>query len=286
VDPQTTQTWDGRCYSKPMSAPPVVLSIAGFDPSCGAGVTADVKTAAAHGCYAVTCVTAMTVQSTLGVRQVVAQEARVVGDVLRELVGDLPPLAVRVGMLGSGAVAEVVLEYLERLAPPNIVLDPILRSSSGAELLDAAGVAVLRTQLLRLADVVTPNLDEAAALTGRPVGSTADMKAAAEKLHQLGARAVVIKGGHLTGPDAMELLSIQGVSGVEQQEFRASRLQTRATHGTGCAFATALACNLALGKELPDAVAAAKHYVSTAMSRAYPLGAGPGPLNHLYRLQQ
>jgi hydroxymethylpyrimidine/phosphomethylpyrimidine kinase len=269
-----------------MTVPPVVLSIAGFDPSCGAGVTADVKTAAAHNCYAITCVTAMTVQSTRGVRQVAPQDPEVLRGVLSELASDLPPLAVHIGMLGSGAVAAVVLDYLHRYTPPNVVLDPILHSSSGTELLDAAGVAILRTQLLSLAGVVTPNLDEAAALSGQPIRDLQGMKEAAAKLHQLGARAVVVKGGHLRGSETVELLSVQKGSGVEQWEFPGPKLQTRATHGTGCAFATALACNLALGKALPDAVAAAKNYVSTAIARAYPLGAGAGPMNHLYRIDR
>jgi hydroxymethylpyrimidine/phosphomethylpyrimidine kinase len=187
-------------------------------------------------------------------------------------------------MLGQGEIAGVVADFLEQSELSNVVLDPITRSSSGAGLLDEAGLAVLRTRLLTRADVITPNLNEAAVLTGVKVCTSQEMVVAAGRLHELGARAVVIKGGHLSGPETVELLSFYKDGKLHRQEFRGARLSTRATHGTGCAFASALACNLARKRTLPEAVSEAKQYVAAAMEHAYPLGSGAGPMNHLYRL--
>jgi hydroxymethylpyrimidine/phosphomethylpyrimidine kinase len=262
-----------------MPVPKVVLTISGFDPCSGAGITADVKTAAAHGCYGAACITALTVQSTVAVRRVVPVSGDIVRQTFEELTADLPIAAVRIGMLGSGEVAEAVAECLARGGVGAVVLDPILLSSSGAELLDPPGVEVLKRRLLPLATVVTPNLDEASALTGVVVRNLSEMKLAAEHLHRLGARAVVVKGGHLKGAETLDLLSVAG----QFLEFRGPRLQSTATHGTGCAFATALACNLARGAPLEVAVGRAKSYVSTAIAQAYPLGRGRGPMNHLFR---
>jgi hydroxymethylpyrimidine/phosphomethylpyrimidine kinase len=336
-----------------MNAPPVVLTIAGFDPSSGAGITADIKTIAAHGCYGISCITALTVQSTTGVREVSPVPATLVRSTLQELAADLPISAIHIGMLGSGEVANVVTDFLtdllsrdslskksgasidchpDRSAPdsgarsggtlrsprattevdsaeqsfPAIILDPILRSSSGADLLDAAGQEILRQRLLPLATVVTPNLDEATVLTGQPVISLDDMYKSAEVLHKMGARAVVVKGGHLEGMETVDLLSqaepnttaekVDESTSARQssarevqaltQEFHGVKIDSRATHGTGCAFASALACNLALKKPFPEAVSAAKQFVSDAIAHAYPLGHGHGPMNHLFMLDQ
>jgi len=260
-----------------MSTSPVILSIAGFDPSSGAGVTADIKTAAAHGCYAITCITALTIKSTAGVRRLEAVRGETVAETLTELASDLEMTAVKIGMLGSGAVARAVVSFLEQRRPRNIVLDPVMRSSSGAELLDAAGVEVLKNRLLPLADVITPNLDEAAALTGLIVGDVSGMRAAGERLQEMGARAVVVTGGHLREP--VDLLCY----GALEREYRGRRIETMSTHGTGCAFSTALACRLALGASLTDALDMAKQYVANAMASAVPIGRGRGPLNHLVR---
>jgi len=268
--------------------PPVVLTIAGFDPSSGAGITADIKTIAAHECYGVSCITALTVQSTRGVRRVEGIDAKLVAETLQELVLDLTIDAVHIGMLGNERVAAVVAEFLAETKLPNVVLDPILRSSSGAELLDAAGTRLLLDKLVPLAEVVTPNLDEAGALTGLAVTNLDQMRAAAVQLHTLGARNIVITGGHLE--KAIDLLSFDthrgGVRGNEQEVFKAERLRSNATHGTGCAFATALACHLAQGRVLPEAVLLSKVYVSAAIANAHPLGHGMGPMYHLYRMSQ
>jgi hydroxymethylpyrimidine/phosphomethylpyrimidine kinase len=264
--------------------PTVVLTIAGFDPSSGAGVTADIKTIAAHGCYGVACITAMTVPSTAGVRKVEACDAAWVTDTLQELASDVKIAGVHIGMLGSGRVARAVAEFLRRRKQPNVVLDPILQASSGAALLDADGTKVLASELLPLATAVTPNVDEAAVLTGMPVTNPEQMRAAAVKLHQMGAESVVITGGHLD--KAIDLLSFQTKRGVEQEVFKSERQRSNSTHGTGCAFATAMACHLALDRGLPEAVLLAKAYVSAAISKGHPLGKGVGPVHHLYRMQQ
>lgn len=269
--------------------PPVVLTIAGFDPSSGAGVTADIKTIAAHGCYGVACITAMTVQSTSGVRRVSPNDPTLLLESLEELTGDIEISAVRIGMLGSAKIAKAVADFLEggvgkKSTLPNIVLDPILKSSSGAELLEPAGVRVLTERLLPLADVVTPNVDEAAAITGVKIKELDDMKSACSKLHELGSPTVVITGGHLD--KAIDLLSFTTKRGIEQEIFKAERQKSNSTHGTGCAFATAMACHLALDRGLAEATLLAKTYVTAAITYGQPLGKGVGPVHHLYRMSQ
>jgi hydroxymethylpyrimidine/phosphomethylpyrimidine kinase len=259
--------------------PPIVLTIAGFDPSSGAGITADIKTIAAHGCYGVSAITAMTIQSTAGVRQVVPTDPQVLADTLDELLSEGKVSAVHIGMLGSGKVAHRVADFLAAASLRNVVLDPVLKSSSGAELLDQAGLEVLTKRLLPLAEVVTPNLDEAEALTQGEVRNPTEMAAAARRLQEMGANAVVVTGGHLD--QAIDVLSVPG---VEIQTYRADRVDTLNTHGTGCAFSTAIACQLALGQSLPVAVRLAKAYVLEAIKNSYAIGRGPGPVNHMYRI--
>jgi hydroxymethylpyrimidine/phosphomethylpyrimidine kinase len=274
-------------YSKVPSMaerPKVVLTIAGFDPSSGAGVTADIKTIAAHSCYGVACITALTVQSTAGVRRVDPCTPELVEQTLAELASDLEISAVHIGMLGSGKVAKAVADFLTERQLSNVVLDPILRSTSGAELLDAAGSRVLAERLLPLASVVTPNVEEASALTGLAVTDLEQMRAATARLHEMGSEAVVVTGGHLD--KAIDLLSFRSKRGIEQEVFKAERQRSNSTHGTGCAFATAMACHLALDRGLPEAVLLAKAYVSAAIAKGHPLGRGISPVHHLYRMQQ
>jgi hydroxymethylpyrimidine/phosphomethylpyrimidine kinase len=264
--------------------PPVVLTIAGFDPSSGAGITADIKTIAAHECYGASCITALTIQSTRGVRRVEALDPTLIAETLQELALDLAIEAVHVGMLGNARVVEVVADFLSQASLPHVVLDPILKSSSGADLLDRAGTQLLIDRLLPLAELVTPNLDEASALTGMPVTNLREMRVAADRLHDLGAPNVVVTGGHLE--KAIDLLSFTTERGRETEVFKAERQRSNSTHGTGCAFATALACHLAHGRGLPEAVLLSKAYVSAAILNAHPLGQGVGPLHHLYRMGQ
>jgi len=292
---------------------PVVLTIAGFDPSCGAGVTADIKVIAAHNCFGIACPTALTVQSTRGVRRMEPLDPALVTETLAELASDFTIAAVHIGMLGSGKVGLAVAGFLAQAHLPHIVLDPILKSSSGADLVDAGAVEVMIERLFPLAELVTPNLDEAVVLAGwrdadktqmktmaakqpsqtpkPPSGSacSADdaveaMRRAAGSLHSSGAANVVITGGHLE--KAVDLLSFTTARGIEQEVFKAQRQRSTSTHGTGCAFSTALACHLAQERGLPEAVLLSKAYVSSAIANAQPLGQGNGPLHHLYRMDQ
>src|ERR1700682_4290714 len=264
--------------------PAIVMTIAGFDPSSGAGIAADIKTIAAHECYGVCCITALTVQSTQGVRRVEGVDPKIIRETLEELVSDLAVDAVHIGMLGNAQVVEVVADFLGKAQLPHVVLDPVLKSSSGADLLDGAGTRVLMKQLIPLAEVVTPNLDEAGVLTGRAVTNLDQMREAALRLHALGAANVVVTGGQLE--KAIDLLSFATARGPEQEVFKADRQRSNSTHGTGCAFATAIACHLAHGRGLPGAVLLSKVYVSAAIANAHPLGHGVGPLHHLYRMGQ
>ncbi|HYB76774.1 MAG TPA: bifunctional hydroxymethylpyrimidine kinase/phosphomethylpyrimidine kinase, partial [Candidatus Bathyarchaeia archaeon] len=236
-------------------------------------------------CYGTACITALTVQTTTGVRRVEPVSPEIVRETLRELAADMPPTAVRIGMLGSAEVVDVVAEYLESTRPAHVVLDPVLKASSGAALLDDKGIVRLLKVLLPLASVITPNLYEAEVLTGLPVADLQQMKAASRKLHELGAQNVVVTGGHLER--ALDVLSTALPEGnIEQLEFVSDRLRSTSTHGTGCAFATALAANLAQGRQLQYAIVLAKAYVTKAISRALPLGKGTGPLHHLYRTDE
>jgi hydroxymethylpyrimidine/phosphomethylpyrimidine kinase len=260
---------------------PVVLSIAGFDPGSGAGISADLKTIAAHGCFGIACITALTVQNTQGVKKMEPLSGRLVRETLEELALDFPIAAIRIGMLATAEVAISVADFLERRPGPAVVLDPVLKASSGTVLLGEAGVELLKRRLLSLVTVVTPNVPEAEELTNLKIESTDGMATAARRLQEMGARNVVVTGGHL--PENSDVL-VEESGG--QHVFASERIDSRSTHGTGCAFATAIACNLALGHALPDAVRQAKQYVSEAIAQAKPLGKGTGPINHLYRLEK
>jgi hydroxymethylpyrimidine/phosphomethylpyrimidine kinase len=258
----------------------VILTIAGFDPSSGAGITADLKTIAAHEAYGMAAITAITVQSTEGVKRVEPVSAKLLRETLDALAADTEFAAIKIGMLGSGEIASVVGGFLNSQREVPIVLDSIIRSSSGATMLDESGIAILREELLPRATVITPNIYEAEVLAGKPVTNLEQASEAAEGLRRMGARNVVITGGHLPGNTDV-LLRESG----EFLEFAGPKIESKATHGTGCAFSTAIACGLAQGKNLPDAVRMAKEYVSQAIENAYPVGKGTGPLNHLFRLK-
>jgi hydroxymethylpyrimidine/phosphomethylpyrimidine kinase len=252
---------------------PIVLSIAGHDPSSGAGITADIKTIAAHGCYGVTCVTALTVQSTRGVNRVDAIEGRTITETLEQLMDDLDIAAVKIGMVGSVEGAKSVAAFLKRYALQFVVLDPIVRSSSGAELISAEGLQVMKERIIGRACVITPNIDEAAMLTGLTVASTEEMQTAALRLREMEARNVIITGGHMDPPNDL-IADKNGQITV----LNGSKIPGRSTHGTGCAFSTALACNLALGHNLISAAKAAKSYVEAALRKAPQIGKGIGPV--------
>jgi len=263
------------------SAPPIVLTIAGFDPSCGAGIAADLKTISAHNCYGVAAVTALTAQSTQGVRSTHITPAAVLRAQLDALAEDVSIAAVKIGMLGNRANAAVVAEFLDHLNCDRVVLDPVARAQSGgAELIDAAGLKFLSDELLKRATIVTPNIAEAELLTGIEVKDLASMEAAARKLLEHGARTVLVKGGHLE--KAIDLL----FDGQEVFTLGGERVKTENTHGSGCTLSSAIAAQLACGRQLPDAVMLAKAYVTKAIEKGYPIGKGPGPLHHFYRFLQ
>jgi hydroxymethylpyrimidine/phosphomethylpyrimidine kinase len=251
----------------------VVLSIAGYDPSSGAGITADIKTIAARGCYGITCITALTVQSTQGVSRVVPVSGQVISETLARLADDVKIAAVKIGMLGSAEAARVVAEFLQLQAPRFVVVDPILRSSSGAELISKEGLKILKSEILPQAYVITPNIEEAAELSGGPVTNTGEMEAAALRLQGLGARNVIVTGGHLDPPHDL-LCPERGKITI----LKGKRISSRSTHGTGCAFSTALACSLALGNDLLKAAKAAKRFVEAAIRSAPRVGRGMGPV--------
>ena len=267
---------------------PVVLTIAGFDPSSGAGITADLQTLAAHGCYGVACITALTVQSTRGVRSVHPVSGAIVRQTLSDLAADLPVAAIKIGMLGSREVVDAVVTFLQRKprSVRQVVLDPVLKSTSGAHLASRAAIGSLVSRLIPLCTVVTPNLEEATALTGVTVRDLGAMRVAARRLHELGAPGVVVTGGHLREPvDVVSAASRgRGAFRCEVVELPGRRVRSRSTHGTGCAFSSALAANLALGKDLAESARLAKAYVTRAIVTAQPLGRGNGPLNLLWPL--
>jgi len=262
-------------------APPVVLTIAGFDPSAGAGVAADLKTIAAHNCYGVAAVTALTVQSTQGVKSVHDTPAAELRAQLDTLLEDIKISAIKIGMLGHRGNAVVVGEFLDRAGVLNVVLDPVMKSTSGqADLVDAGGAKYIAEELLKRATVVTPNIAEAEALSGISIKDHAGMEAAARKIVDRGARAVVVKGGHMD--KAIDVF----FDGVEVLRFGGEHLKSENTHGSGCTFASAIAAQLACGRPLREAVLLAKAYVTKAIEKGYSIGKGPGPLDHFYRVRQ
>jgi hydroxymethylpyrimidine/phosphomethylpyrimidine kinase len=266
-----------------MVAPlPVTLTIAGSDPSGGAGIQADLKTFAAFGVYGTAVVTALTAQNTRGVRAVMEVPSSFVVQQLDAVLDDLDVAAAKTGMLATRAIVEVVAERLRARPVPFLVVDPVMVSASGDRLLAADAVATLRGALLPQASLVTPNLHEAAMLLGRPVASPAEMRDAARALVDLGPRAALVKGGHRRAPDgtlAADALDVL-CDGADLVELAAPRVGSRPTHGTGCTLSAAIAAALARGHSLADAVRVAKDYVRRAIERAPGLGTGATPLAH------
>jgi hydroxymethylpyrimidine/phosphomethylpyrimidine kinase len=262
-----------------------VLTIAGFDPSSGAGVTADLMVFAAHGLFGTSCITGLTVQSTMGVRSSTPVAAEIVHATLDCLQSDLPLAGIKIGMLATAENVAMVADFLEMLRDEKrrapVVLDPVLRSSSGKDLLDDEGVAVLRERLLPVVDWVTPNLEELGVLTGLAVKGREDMLDAARVLQAMGEELnVVVTGGHLDPPDDL-LLTVAG----DSVWLPGKKVVSVSTHGTGCAYSSALLSRLVLGDSAKDAAARAKLYVAEAIKTAEEIGHGKGPVNHLWPLQ-
>lgn len=263
---------------------PRVLSIAGSDSGGGAGIQADLKTFAAMGCFGMTAITALTAQNTLGLRAIHGVPAQMLRDQIDAVVEDIGVDAVKIGMLHSPDMVKTVADAIDRHALANVVLDPVMVATSGAALIENPAIAALVRELFGRAVLVTPNLDEAALLVGRTLTSEQDMEAAAHELLARGARAVLLKGGHLAGEVLSDLLWVHDHA---PHWMRAPRIHTANTHGTGCTLSSAIAAHLALGQPLLEAVEAARQFVRAALTAGAGVrtGAGSGPLNHGYAPQ-
>lgn len=253
------------------------MTIAGSDSGGGAGVQADLKSFAAMGVYGTSVLTAITAQNTLAVTDVFELPVSLIESQIDAVVSDIGTDAVKTGMLSSAAIIEAVAGKIKEHDLGNLVVDPVMVAKSGDKLLRDEAIEVLRDLLVPLATLVTPNIPEAEALTGRSIADVDEAREAAIKIVGMGAKAVVVKGGHLAGP-ASDIF----YDGEEFRVFTAQRISTTSTHGTGCTFASATAAGLARGLSLRDSVSQAKKYVTEAIRRAYPMGRGHGPLNHFY----
>ena len=264
------------------TAPPRVLTIAGSDSGGGAGIQADLKTMLAHGVHGMSVLTAVTAQNSVGVQDFWALPIEAVERQFRSVVDDIGVDAVKTGMLASPELTATVARLIATLDPAiPVVVDPVSVSKHGDPLLAPEALDALREELLPRATVVTPNLDEVRLITGLDVTSEADMATAAQALADLGPRWVLVKGGHLSdSPESADLLI--GPNGTERW-FRAPRHNNRHTHGTGCTLASAIASRLALADDVPQAVHAAKQYVTGGIAAGFPLGAGIGPVDHAWR---
>ncbi|RTH40887.1 bifunctional hydroxymethylpyrimidine kinase/phosphomethylpyrimidine kinase [Thermus scotoductus] len=254
----------------------MALNIAGSDSGGGAGVQADLKTFFRFGVYGASALTLVTAQNTLGVQRVHLLPPELVYAQIQSVAEDLPVHAAKTGALGSGEIVAAVAEAVARFGLRPLVVDPVMVAKGGDPLLAEEAVAALKKRLFPLADLITPNRLEAEALLGRPIRTLEEAKEAAQALLALGPKAVLLKGGHLEGEEAVDLLATR--EGV--QAYAAPRVATRNTHGTGCTLSAAIAALLALGKPLAEAVAEAKAYLTRALKTAPPLGHGHGPLNH------
>ena len=254
----------------------IACTIAGSDSGGGAGIQADLKTFHQFGVFGTSVICTVTAQNTTGVRAWQALPATLVTQQIDALAEDLPPQAVKSGMLGSAEIVEAVAAGLARHRLPNYVLDPVMMATSGDRLLPREAEGLIGRRLVPLATLVTPNLDEAGVLIGEEVRTPAQMERAARALLKLGARAALVKGGHLAGGVVVDVLA----AGDDKWRFERPRLDTTSTHGTGCALAAAVAAGLAQGRPLERAVTDALDFVQRAMAAAPGLGAGHGPLNH------
>lgn len=256
---------------------PKALTIAGSDSGGGAGIQADLKTFAALGVYGTSVITAITAQNTVGVQAALMLPADLVTAQIEAVASDITLHATKTGMLGNPAIVEAVVAAIEEMDLPLVVVDPVMVAKSGDRLVDEDGVRAIREQLLPLALVVTPNIPEAEALTGLQITSLETAREAAKRIHAMGP-SVIIKGGHASGDDLVDLLFHDGVF----VPFHTTRIATKNTHGTGCTFASAVAAYLALGHGLPEATGRAQAYVAGAIQHGLSVGHGHGPLDHFW----
>ena len=256
------------------------MTIAGSDSGAGAGIQADLKTFAANGVYGSSIITAITAQNTQHVTDVLEMPVPLIKAQIDAVVTDIGTDAVKIGMLSSSSIIEVIVEQMKEYELNNIVVDPVMVAKGGDRLLHEDAVDSLRTHLVPIATLVTPNIPEAQVLTAKGIKKSDDARAAASDIFAMGPRAVVVKGGHLDGP-ASDIY----FDGREFKIFESPRINTNSTHGTGCTFSSAIAAGLAKGVPIQEAVAIAKEYVTGAIQYAVPIGRGHGPLNHFYHLE-
>jgi hydroxymethylpyrimidine/phosphomethylpyrimidine kinase len=256
------------------------LTIAGSDSGGGAGIQADLKTFAAHRVYGTSAITAVTAQNTLGVTMWQALPADLVIAQIEAVAGDIGADAVKIGMLANAAIVEAVAATIEELELPLVVVDPVMVAKGGDRLLEEAAVDAIRLELLPRAHLVTPNIPEAEVFAQMPIRSVEAMYAAAERILQMGPRVVLIKGGHLDGPESIDVACTRDGS----FELRKPRIASSNTHGTGCTLSSAIAANLALGLDDRQALTQAREYLDGAIRNAPSIGRGHGPLGHFWRL--
>ena len=263
-----------------MSEIRTALTIAGSDSSGGAGIQADIKTMAAHGVYAMSAVTALTAQNTMGVYDVMEVSPAFLKAQIDCIFSDIRPDAVKTGMVSSAALINVIADTLSRYQVKNLVVDPVMVSTSGSRLLRQDAMEALKTKLMPMAALVTPNIPEACVLSGLEICTIADMIRAAQRIEQGCGCAVLLKGGHAIG-DADDLLCQRGAV----RWFAGERIDNPNTHGTGCTLSSAIASNLALGFSLEKSITRAKAYISGALRAQLNLGAGSGPLDHMFMIR-
>lgn len=256
------------------------LTIAGSDCSGGAGIQADLKTFHSLGVYGMSVITALTAQNTLGVEGIEETSADFVDDQMKAVLEDIPPDAIKTGMLFSKKIIQTVTQMLAESSVRNIIVDPVMISTTGHKLITESAVQSMMHDLIPHALIVTPNIDEAKTLSGIMIDTIKDMKIAAERISDSGAKMVVVKGGHLNTREAVDIF----FDGETMYNLTSERIPTRHTHGTGCTFSAAIAAYLALGKKPLDAVKKAKDYVTGALQHVVPVGKGISPINHLWSL--
>lgn len=254
-----------------------VLSIAGTDPSGGAGAAADCKTFCAHHCFALNVITAVVSQNTQGVRGYMDVAPGLIASQIDAVFEDISVDAVKIGMVSNPDTIRVIAEKIKQYQPAIVVIDPVMVATSGHRLLQPEAERALKEILIPLADVLTPNIPEAEVLTGQTIQTCEEMEEAAKTIAAMGARAVLVKGGHRV-TDATDIL----YDGQRFYHFKGKRVQSTSTHGTGCTLSSAIASNLANGSSLETAVKDAKEYVFQGICHAEPIGKGHGPLNHFY----
>lgn len=263
-------------------SPPNALTIAGSDSGGGAGIQADIKTFVALQCYGASVITALTAQNTARVSAVFDVSAEFIGEQIDAIFEDIPIAAVKTGMLPSAPIVEMTATKLREHAVANVVVDPVMVTTHGQRLIDDKAADAIKSQLLPLATVVTPNITEARILSGAPDdadNSLAAIEAMARAIMRLGSSAVLIKGGHGDGSDCVDVL----FDGASVQHFSSPRIDTKNTHGTGCTLSAAIAAFLARGESVADATRMSKDYITEALAAAFPLGKGNGPVNHFYK---